>query len=367
MDSKTHNQISEASDKSHPESADRRPGEANDVVQARKGRRLGLRIAALALGLMGALLIAEIGLRIAGFSYALYPEKIEFGMPDPQTLASDFEPDPDLFWVPPDYKSSTLPMLKKLHPKLVMMGCSCTQWGNHDKFLRRMVRKHQSGESLSVANVGVAGWSTYQGLQQLRRDILPNHPRVVSIYYGWNDHWIGFGIEDRQINEINGSILYHLLRYSRLAQLVSKVWVTRAHEAHDGPIRRVTPEQFRDNLREMVRLCRANEVVPVLLTAPTSHKRGNEPKHLARRHLKSLDNLVPLHQEYVQIVRDVAQEENVVLCDLAKSFEQLPHGVVKNQYFNADGIHLTPGGNRVLSEYIYETLRKNQLLELVTN
>jgi hypothetical protein len=47
--------------------------------------------------------------------------------------------------------------------------------------------------------LAVGGWASEQGLRQFRRDVLPLHPRVVmTIYYGWNDHWIAFGGPTRQ-------------------------------------------------------------------------------------------------------------------------------------------------------------------------
>ena len=46
---------------------------------------------------------AEIALRVAGFSYRLYPEKIEFGFPDPKRMSSLYQPDSDRFWVTKDY------------------------------------------------------------------------------------------------------------------------------------------------------------------------------------------------------------------------------------------------------------------------
>ena len=66
----------------------------------------------------------------------------------------------------------------------------------------------------------------------------------------------------------------------------------------------------------MVRLARDRGAVPVLVTAPSSHRPGNEPSFLRdENYLKELDDLIPLHQEYVAIVRELAEEEGVILCD----------------------------------------------------
>jgi lysophospholipase L1-like esterase len=340
-------------------------GEASSVGAAHPPRRWPRRLAAATVGIVAALVIAEIGLRVAGFSYRLYPESIEFGMPDPTSLATDFDADRDVFWVPHGYQESMLTVLRHTRPSLVLMGCSCTEWGQHDRLLAGLVRERLPGRELSAMNLGVAGWTTFQGLTQLRRDIVPAAPRVVTIYYGWNDHWIGFGIEDKQVNRVNDSLLFRMQQHVRIAQLVTKAIVTWWHGQREGPILRVQPEDFEGNLRAMVRECRAHNITPILLTAPTSHQPGQEPAHLARRHLKNLADLVPLHQKYVNIVRRVASEENVILCDLAARFAGLPAGELRQTYFEADGIHLRPPGNRLIAETLYDTLANNGLLEVV--
>ncbi len=81
--------------------------------------------------------------------------------------------------------------------------------------------------------------------------------------------------------------------------------------------------------------------------------------------LKDLSRLVPLHQRYVSIVREVAREEEAVLCDLARRFEALPHRDVAEKYFGLDGIHPTEEGNRLIAQYLYECFEENRLLERI--
>jgi lysophospholipase L1-like esterase len=67
-----------------------------------------------------------------------------------------------------------------------------------------------------------SGWSSWQGLQALRRDIAGLRPSVLTIYFGWNDHWVGFGVEDDEVAEITQSRLRLLPMQSRAAQLLLK-------------------------------------------------------------------------------------------------------------------------------------------------
>ena len=94
-------------------------------------------------------------------------------------------------------------------------------------------------------------------------------------------------------------------------------------------------------------------VVPVFLTAPSSHEIGREPEKLDTRWLRDLNDLVPLHREYIGVVRRVGARENAVLCDLAARFDALPREQVRTRYFRADGIHPLPAGDQKIAEFLY--------------
>ncbi|MFH1402936.1 MAG: SGNH/GDSL hydrolase family protein, partial [Candidatus Altiarchaeota archaeon] len=208
------------------------------------------------------------------------------------------------------------------------------------------------------------GWSSYQGYNQLKRDVIRVKPRVVVIEYGWNDHWIGFGIEDKNVGKIKRmqSSIPEELRGYGLFQLITKAMVGYYVDNNSRP-NRVSPDDFRENLVNMVRTARENDITPVLITAPTSHVQGSEPSYLAARWLRSLDELVPLHREYASIVREVSASEDVVLCDILEDFEKLPREDVEEKYFSNDGIHLKPEGNKKISELLVKCFEENGLLD----
>ncbi|MEE8474893.1 MAG: SGNH/GDSL hydrolase family protein [Myxococcota bacterium] len=329
----------------------RRPPHRPDRLSLNIGLLLGSSV--LAMGLF------EATLRAVGFSFTLAPERVEFGYPDPVVLEDRFVPDPDLFWVTPMYQRA-LARITRLKPQIVFLGDSCTRGPYPQMFLRRIRALHpQAG--IAGGTLGIGGWSSYQGLQQLRRDVAPLRPRVVTLYYGWNDHWIGFGLEDKEIHELSTSWLARLDSL-RLAQLLVKAQLALRTRGQGTRPERVAPEDFRANLIEMCALARKHDIVPVLLTAPTSHEVGREPAYLAVRHLRDLADLVPLHQRYVRIVRDVARSESVPLCDLAARFDALPRPAVRHEYFGGDGIHLTPAGNEKIAEFLSECFEANSTL-----
>lgn len=304
-----------------------------------------------------ALVLAEILLRLVGFRFAFFPSKVQFGWPDPFTLESWYKVDKELLWVRKDYNTK-LETWRGKKPSIVFMGDSCTEFGTYDKSLKTMIDAKYPGNNFSYVNVGVGGWSSYQGLQQLKRDVVAMKPRVVTIYYGWNDHWCSFGIEDKDIGKFN------------LEHQISAVWLSRLRSMQVfnrvifklkklGSIKnerrpeRVALADFVSNLYHMVKIARENNITPILITAPSSHKIGNEPTSFAQWNLNNLEELVPLHQKYVQAVRKVADDIDVLLIDLALEFSKFSE-VDLAKFFSKDGVHFTEEGSKKVAESMYE-------------
>lgn len=306
--------------------------------------------------------VIEVTLRASGFSYVLYPEDIEFGRPDPVMLKAGFLEDNDLFWVKKSYFEE-LQQLTESQPSLLFLGDSCTHLGHYDEALAELAEEHL-GQRLKAdvdyGNLAVAGWSSYQGRRQVERDVEALGADVATIYFGWNDHWIGFGIEDKNVARVK-KVFGSKLNQSRFVQLITKAMVAYGSRSTDYP-NRVSIDDFRANLTTMVEELRRQGTVPVLLTAPSGHVRGQEPKALEERWLLDLEDLIPLHQSYVQAVRDVAERLDAPLCDLELEMSQRPD---RAGLWQRDGIHLTAEGDRVAAAVIFDCLQREQLWPLI--
>ena len=299
------------------------------------------------------LILVELGLRLFGFEFARVQfDRVEFGHPGPRAMSERVLPDPDLLWVPRHYPA-LVAAARGSRPSIVFMGDSVTG-GRYERMLQSIIaERHPSGD-FTYVTVGVSGWSSWSGLQQLRRDVLPIAPRAITIFYGWNDHWNYFGLQDKdaaRLFRIRSSRLLSLLFSLRIAQLVDKGLFVLEQSTTEPDPARVPLDDFRANLHQMVRMARDNDIIPILLTAPTSHQPGQEPARLAERFLTNLEDLVPLHRQYVQVVREVAAAENAVLVDLYGEFNQLPRQDLESRFLE-DGIHLRPAGERMIAEVI---------------
>jgi len=130
--------------------------------------------------------------------------------------------------------------------------------------------------------------------------------------------------------------------------------------------RYTTPEEFSNNLERFVKDVRSKNATPVLITP------------VARRKFDSSGNIMDTHQQYAQLVRDVAKKDNVALIDLdKKSMELLQQTGVENSklFFNylkpgehpnypdgkEDDTHFNELGARKMAELVLHEMQNQQL------
>lgn len=330
------------------------------MVSLRRALQLSLLSVTSVAAALGA---TEVGLRAAGFSWHLRPEKVQFGWPHSLAeMENRYRPDPELIWARRD-APEILARARRERPDFVFVGDSCVELSSWPQRFTQLLAERHPQRPWRTESLGTAGWTTYQGRVLLLRDVLPLRPRVVTVGFGWNDHWLAFQRPDAQLApllSLDGSRWGGL----RLVQLVEKGWIgglgqrAGAH-ADTGP--RVPLAEFRDNLRTIVQAARQHGVVPLLLTAPSGHVRGREPEYLRGRFLADLHALVPLHESYVAAVREVARAEHAPLCDLAASFAAMPQPRRVGS-FRKDGIHTNERGDARIAQLVYDCAQREALL-----
>ncbi len=191
---------------------------------------------------------------------------------------------------------------------------------------------------IEVVNAGVWGYSSYQGLQRLRR-VLEHDPDLVLISFGGNDaHRVARS--DRAFASTPGavrSLQQWLIRY-RLGKLVVSAAdrVTAPRQAE--PTARVDLEDYRANLEEMVLGVRAAGAEAVLMTRPYEGGLLDETwwKNFGR--------------EYNLATVEVAESLGAPLVDLYSFFKARPR-------LFGDESHFTDEGHRRAAEIVAVHLR----------
>jgi hypothetical protein len=109
----------------------------------------------------------------------------------------------------------------------------------------------------------------------------------------------------------------------------------------------VRSDEFVHRLRSFVGIARGFRIVPVLMTQPL----------ITMITPLTPDWTDPRNQEiFNQLIRDVAQEEDVVLIDLAKHVLENVEGWDEPMRVFYDGAHVSDEGSRVYAEYIARRL-----------
>ncbi len=326
------------------------------------------------------LLLAEIGLRVVGVNPRV--DNPFFMLVRVFEYPEYFEKDHELFWklrpniregteflVPGSYRTNSLSLRGDNAPiemyanrtRIACFGNSCTfGWRmqedeTYEPQLEKLLNDQAGSKQYKVFNCGVPGYSTFQGLRMLREYLPILKPSVVTICYGWNDHWAaGFDIEDKNQrsapqmvleaqNLLSESYVYRAVKYVLLAKYEKqKQYQFDRQSVHY----RVSLDDYAANLREMVSICRDNGVKPILITTPAGDVDPGVENPMEQ-----------YHELYNETVRQVAQELKVPLVDAALLFRDHPEFYDNPK---ADFIHYNARGAALIAGQLAVAARQLQ-------
>lgn len=166
------------------------------------------------------------------------------------------------------------------------------------------------GVELHCHNRGISGETTRQALERYPRDVQGLRPDIMTLQFGLND---------------------------------CNCWDT------DGGIPRVSEAAYRANLVEMI--VRARHFGAKHIVLSTNHAT------LRHRVMASYTTLEQNRQRYNLIVREVAAETGVTLCDIDRAFGSFNAYILSELLLpEPDCLHLSKKGNRVYADHIYPIL-----------
>jgi lysophospholipase L1-like esterase len=347
-----------------------------------KPSRVRLFVFAL-IAVLGFFFCLEVFLRsaIPGFRYQRGLGYMQFGYPDTEELHHIFYEDPELlFRMRPgiDFGEGFEPLNQRGFRgpdfetkkgkgvfRIVCLGDSVT-FGREDadypEILSQRLKELNPSQEYEVLNLGVPGYSSWQGKRLLERKVLGLGPDLIVWFFGWNDHWLAHGFPDSE-QVPDSSVVYQLrdmLQKFRTYQALNLVVVKMsARDKRDRQSRRfrVPLAEYKDILEAVVRGCRDQGIPAILVTAPAGFGLGPLPDFFVP--LGFIDegqNLKELHAGYNQAVRDAAKGDGVSLVDAQLLFEK--EGV-KNffDYPDKDIIHPNRRGFELLAEAILDEMK----------
>lgn len=228
-------------------------------------------------------------------------------------------------------------------------------------FLRDILRNMDKGINCEISNASVPGYSSYNGRMFVENYLEKIDADILLIAFGWNDiahdfvndktegkSWVIYDISYKGVMIYSRTIQY-IHKFGRRLNRPSKTIATNWKRS-EFPLR-VPPEDFRENMIEMVKHCRDLKVEPVFVSLPR------------QRSSKTLERRMQLFDKYMDILRDLSSELNVHLADVDQVFQQFP----SLEFFpnpEVDFSHPNPEGQRLMAEVIASTLDTAGLLIL---
>lgn len=166
------------------------------------------------------------------------------------------------------------------------------------------------GVSVRVANVGIGGERTDQGLARLDQAVLSLKPHLVTIMYGTNDCHVDVGKTES----------------------------------------RLTAEQYAANLRELVAKLRAAQIVPVLMTPPPYGKSAGPNGVGEHPNIRV--------EKYAAACRKVAAETKCALVDHYADWKKRENDGADIGSWTTDQCHPNPEGHAIMAEAMLPVVKE---------
>ncbi|MCX6997357.1 MAG: SGNH/GDSL hydrolase family protein [Kiritimatiellaeota bacterium] len=239
--------------------------------------------------------------------------------------------------------------------RVICMGDSVTAQGRpgYAQYLHeRLTARPPTPARWEVFSMGIHAYTSLQGLKLFQKQGRGLRPDIVTLYFGWNDHWLSDRSDRQQMSLPMGprtARVFDALRRKRMFQFLA--WSlnpflhmarlgeapqrldyrTKADVFH-GRVYRVEPKEYRAVMTDFVAEIRRADAVPLLITAPRS---SISSEYEFIREIRSVEEGNRIHDAYVEITRDVARRTQAPLLDLAA----LLKGPENLHLFARDGVH----------------------------
>jgi len=324
------------------------------------------------------LLVIEIGLRVGGFEYHNIPRYVQFAHDKYMNQGRseghyDLVPDTQLFWrLAPNnprlltnahgYRGDDFVDRKSPGTiRIITLGCSCT-FGiasaySYAMALQQLLNRNEAGKRYEVINAGVPGYSSFQGVKVLESELVEYRPDIVTVFFGWNDHWLAkyFQDKDQKTPSRTAQFLLDHASRLRLIQALERLSASihglgRKHGTSE--MYRVSPQDYRLNLERIIDDAETCGSKVALVTAPTAFSQPSDvPDYLVEDgFIADKATLFRIHREYNDIVREVARSKSVLLIDCAAGFDASPK---KKALFGEDGIHPNEAGHWLIALKVF--------------
>jgi lysophospholipase L1-like esterase len=242
--------------------------------------------------------------------------------------------------------------------------------------LERLVERRNGPGRIEVLNAGQPGYNSFQGLLLLRTKLRGLEPDLVTVRFGWNDHFLsplGEPSPFREPDSALGLALEDLWLRSKLYAFVRRLGLElralreppRDPRAALRAAREWRPTipigDYARNLRRIVDVARGLGAEAWLLTAPRNpDPNAKAARELAVHNRTSFRHLMEAHDAYGEALRRVGQETGALVVDLEAVYARHAGEPV---FIPTDVVHPSQGGHHLEAETLYAALARRGVIE----
>jgi lysophospholipase L1-like esterase len=233
--------------------------------------------------------------------------------------------------------------------KILVYGDSNTQglatnsWPND---LQLRLLEHRL--PIEVINRGVAGYTSFQGLEKLKQDLKVYKPKVIFFSFGWNDAAPSMSAPDPYVHTTfsEKNILLESRAYLTAVFYGDKLRQNLFQKEKKQPqLSRVPLHLYSKHINDVSQIAEKYNAEVIFLTRPHQVSEAELMTYEGWR------NTVP---NYNEVIRSLSEEE-YHWKDIQKDFSLNPELFI-------DETHFTPEGHRRASEVLLNYLIKNKML-----
>jgi len=207
------------------------------------------------------------------------------------------------------------------------------------KQLEALMDKRFGSGKVEVLNAGNPGYTSYQGLKQLKHRLLKYKPDLLIVQFAINDSSPAVGQTDKEqpTRTETGLSLYNALSKSALCCAIVNLFRRNPQSAapSNGEVQRVPPTDFKKNM---------------LMIMAQGKLHGFECLFIKPVRLEKGKLMTPTYHQ---------PPRNAKAVDTLASFKNYPND--PTQLFH-DACHLTPEGHKLLAETIFNAINEYEML-----
>jgi len=243
--------------------------------------------------------------------------------------------------------------------------------------LQRFVERRVGEGRVEVLNAAVPGYNSYQGVMLLRTKLRGLEPDLITVRFGWNDHFLSARSERgglyREPETRFGRLLEDLLLRTKLYPFIRRLGLElqalrqpvkdqlrKAFQREKEWVPTIPLEDYERNLRRIVEIGRSRGAAVWLLTAPRNPAPNDEAKHRLSKHNRiDFERLMQIHDQYNDAVRRVGAEVGALVVDMDRLYRPYEG---EPAFLPTDVPHPAQGGHVLEAETLYSVLVRRGIL-----